>query len=176
MGATQTTFCNEANIPISTGLSVVATYYFTSSLLPQQCVTYYVGRVWFTAFTQLPSGYDPDGGFNQIYFLTDNTTAIGIDYRFHLFRYLSVTEEEAEFIMKDSDGFVTRNFYALSNEISAAYDSVYTERRGYYGGSSHKIRVTGGPGRIIVKSDDVFGHVFILPYKAKFSPFALHID
>ncbi|OXA38312.1 uncharacterized protein LOC110861975 [Folsomia candida] len=183
MGATQTTFCNEADIPISTGLSVLITYYFTETLLPQQCVTYNVGRVWFTAFAHLSSGYDPDSGFGQIYFLTNETTAVGVQVTPALIpivpgllKYLRVTRREAKYIMAASPAFVEDDFDAVANAYMAAACSVYTQSTGYYAGSSHKIWVTGGPKRTIAKIDDYEVPAHIIPYKKSFRPFQMEID
>lgn len=97
-------------------------------------MTYNVGRVWFTAFVYLSSGFDPDGGGQQIYFLTNETTAVG-RHLLPLFSsvasYLPVTKEEAKYLMEESDGFVRDDYDAVWNAIVAALYSVYTTSMGY---------------------------------------------
>ncbi|XP_021966749.1 uncharacterized protein LOC110861921 [Folsomia candida] len=183
MGAAQTTFCNEAAVPISTGVSVAFTYFLTETLLPGKCVTSDVGPVWFTAFAHIPSRYKPGLLRNQVYFLTNDTTAVGMEFNsfpFHLpqrpvLKYWHVSRDEADYIMAESDGYVEDNLSIVRSAISVAVRSMHTESSGFYAGRYYKIRVTGGPKRIISSSDLSFGQAHILPFKEEYDPFRMHI-
>lgn len=181
MGATQTTFCNESEIPVSTGLSVVFTYYFTKTLLPQECVTYKVGRVWFTAFAHFPSVQDPrlKIAFGDFYFLMNETTAVGLRIGMvdpDELSYLTVTPDEVRHIVEASHGFITSDFYNMYNTFWMASFRLYTRVLNYYAGSHHKFKVNGGPTRVVRKIDKYGKPVYIFPHLENFRPLELCID
>lgn len=119
----------------------------------------------------------------ELYFLTNETTAIGLHFDRFPFNpttyyrtYIPISRKEADYILEEWPEFIPDKLHSVMDAYKGAHWTLYTEMKGFYTNQDHIVRVRGGPRRVIRKLDPVTPNaaVFIVP--AKFKPLRLVVD
>lgn len=175
MGATVTTFCNATNIVLSTYLTVIIPYYSTHHLEPGKCVSYKVGRVWFTASAEM----SVDTTFGNLYFPVSGDRAAGLlhgsAYVKSDLNYVNMTPEEATTVMKSSNDVIQDDIHSVSVAYRAGQLNLMVDLMGYYANKNQRITITGGPKAIVTKQHPLWPdkHIEIVP--ANFEPLQMTV-